>query len=120
MKPCRGGVALILALCGLHPYVLNREPALFENFRFLVDGSHWQGQKKLKKADKTGKGGHLGCSTGYNFNIYKPHLDAKINSQMHSTMENCTKSLRLKNYQNFMRWLIAFFAIRNLNNQDLI
>ena len=28
--------------CGAHRYALNREPALFEYVRFLVDGSHWQ------------------------------------------------------------------------------
>ena len=39
--------------------------------RCLVDGSHWQGQKKLKKPNKSGKGGHLGCSEGFNFNLYK-------------------------------------------------
>ena len=72
--------------CNLHRYALNREPMDFENICFLVDGSHWQGQKKLKKADKTGKGGHLGCSTGYNFNIYKPHLDTKVNSQTREEM----------------------------------
>jgi hypothetical protein len=26
----------------------------------LVDGSHWEGQKRLKKSDRSGKGGHLG------------------------------------------------------------
>ena len=34
--------------CGLNRYALNREPVDFEHMRFLVDGSHWQGQKKLK------------------------------------------------------------------------
>ena len=41
--------------CGLHPYVLNREPNQFQFTRFLVDGSHWQGQRKLKKPDYSGK-----------------------------------------------------------------
>ena len=46
--------------CIFEPYVLNRESKLLENIMVLVDGSHWVGQKKLKKPDKQGKGGHLG------------------------------------------------------------
>lgn len=57
--------------CGLDAYILNREPREFQFLRCLVDGSHWNGQKKLKRPDKSGKGGHLGCSEGFNFNIYK-------------------------------------------------
>ena len=69
--------------CGAHPYVLNRDPKEFEFLRFLVDGSHWAGQKKLRKPDSTGNGGHLGCCEGYNFNLYKPHIgaDYEVNSQ---------------------------------------
>ena len=37
--------------CGLHQYILNREPAQFETVQFLVDGSHWQSMKK--KVNKT-------------------------------------------------------------------
>ena len=57
--------------CGLDPYILNREPREFQFLRCLVDGSHWQGQKKLKKPNSSGSGGHLGCSEGFNFNLYK-------------------------------------------------
>ena len=44
--------------CIFEPYVLNRESKL--QVMVLVDVSHWAGQKKLKKPDKQGKGGHLG------------------------------------------------------------
>ena len=57
--------------CGLNAYILNREPREFQFLRCLVDGSHWNGQKKLKKSDRSVKGGHLGCSEGFNFNLYK-------------------------------------------------
>ena len=109
--------------CGVHQYALNREPEEFEYLRFLVDGSHWQGQKRLEKTDsRSGKGGNLGCSSGYNFNTYKPftknNVDGAKNSQgreqMHSILDKLAKSLRQKNYYNFMRYMIAFFAIRNL------
>ena len=38
-----------------------------------------------------GKGGHLGCSEGFNFNLYKPYLPYKVNSQgreqMHAILD---------------------------------
>ena len=46
--------------CLFEPYTMNREAPLLEKVLVLVDGSHWAGQKKLKKPDKGGKGGHLG------------------------------------------------------------
>ena len=46
--------------CIFEPYMMNREAKFLENLYVLVDGSHWQGMKKLKKGDKTGRGGHLG------------------------------------------------------------
>ena len=100
--------------CGVHQYALNREPEDFEYLRFLVDGSHWQSQRKLKKPDsRSGKGGHLGCSTGYNFNQYKKivknDIDGAKNSQgreqMHAVLDKLAKSLRQKNYHNFMAFL---------------
>ena len=48
--------------CGLDPYLLNREPREFQYLRTLVDGAHWQGQKRLRRPDRNGSGGHLGCS----------------------------------------------------------
>ena len=46
--------------CLFEPYTLNREAKLLEKVLVLVDGSHWSGQKKLKKPDTRGRGGHLG------------------------------------------------------------
>ena len=43
-----GGVTSYFA-CGLHQYLLNREPAQFEKVWFLVDGSHWQSKKNQNK-----------------------------------------------------------------------
>ena len=70
--------------CGLHAYSLNREAKYFEFTQFLVDGAHWQGQKKLKKPDSSSKKGHIGCSDGYNYNLYKKHLG--INQQVFQSM----------------------------------
>ena len=107
--------------CGLHWYFLNGEPKDCQNLRFLVDGCHFQGQKRMKKSNKnTGAGGHLGCSSSYNFMQYKmftkQHQDGASNSQnreqMHSVLNRLATSLRQMNYHNFMRTLIIY--IRNL------
>jgi hypothetical protein len=108
--------------CALQPYVLNREARPAEFLRFLVDGAHWQGQRRLRKPDQKGKGGHLGCSEGYNFNEYKKVLPKGINSQtreqMHSRLNPCKKTLRLMNYPNFMIWTRLWLAIDNLKLMD--
>ena len=68
--------------CGLQRYVLNREPKQFETTRFLVDGSHWTSKKKFREDSRSG--GHLGCSSGYNFNIYKgAGADSKMLQDTH-------------------------------------
>ena len=92
--------------CGLDQCILNREPREFQYLRCLVDGSHWNGQKKMRKPDRSGKGGHLGCSDGFNFNLYKQYLPAQTNSQgreqMHAILEKLVPSLRQMSYPVFM------------------
>ena len=46
--------------CIFEPYTLNREAGILDKVVVLVDGAHWVGQKRLKKFDSSGKGGHLG------------------------------------------------------------
>ena len=64
---------------------------------------------KLKKADRSGRGGHLGCSLSYNSQEYQPHLDININTQgreqTNALIEKCAQTLRQKNYFNFMRYM---------------
>ena len=104
--------------CGLHPFILNRDPHDFKYKMFLVDGSHWNGQRRLKKGDLNGKGGHLGCPSSYNFNAYKEFSNVKLNSQgreqVNSLIEKCASTLRLKTYHNLMRYIIFFFSVRNI------
>lgn len=45
--------------CLFEPYMMNREASFLEYKKVLVDGSHWQGMKKMKKSDST-RSGHLG------------------------------------------------------------
>ena len=97
---------LIDHACLVDRYMMNREAPMLEWKRLLVDGAHWSSQKKFKAPNTKGKGGHLGCSEGFNWNSYKHVVDGKVNSQgreqMHSLLENCAESLRLMSYQNFM------------------
>ena len=69
-----------------------------------------------KKADRSGGGGHLGCSSSYNSSEYQDEI--KINTQgreqTNALIEKCAQTLRQKNYFNFMRYMKIFFAIRNL------
>ena len=104
--------------CLVDPYILNREADMIQWKLLLVDGAHWHGMKKLRKPDRSGKNGHIGCSDGFNFNIYKPHLKEKPNSQgreqIHSMIEKCTDSLRMMNYRHFMKFIKVFFPNKKL------
>ena len=79
-------------------------------------------RRNSKKNDKSGRGGHLGCSQGFNFNLYKPFLSKDINSQsreqMHSELENCVRGLRQMGYKSFMTFMKIFFGLTNLKNME--
>ena len=100
--------------------LLNREPFDVQHLRFLVDGSHWNRQKRLKKPYTNGGGGHLSCFSSFNFIIYKESLgrerghafNSQCREQCHALLDKCTASLRQKSYPNFMQWL----ACRNFIN----
>ena len=102
--------------CGFQAYAFNREPQLFEFLRCLVDGAHWQGQKKTKKSDRRSHG-HVGCSDGYNYKEYKKHLPFKTNSQgreqMHVDLEKVSCTLRPQNPKSYMTSLYVFFGLTN-------
>ena len=130
--------------CGLDQYMLNREPLEFEYLRLLVDGGHWQvsqlvwfaltsmtllslwqGQKKLRQPDRSGQGGHIGCSAGFNFNLYKPYISVKQpnsqgREQMHSKLDKLCPSLKLMDYADYMNFLRVFFGLSNLKNKGVI
>ena len=108
--------------CKFDSYMLNREAKPLEYLLTLVDGSHWNSQKKFKHPGSKGKG-HIGCSEGFNWNLYKRSYGSQeaVNSQsreqMHSALENLSKSMRLMNYQHFMLFLYVFFATTNIHNR---
>ena len=99
-------------------YMMNREAKRFEYLRVLVDGAHWIGQKRLKKPDRTGSGGHLGCSEGFNYNLYKKTLPNNINSQgreqLHAKLDNLKRSLTQMTYRNFFNFIRLFFVQNNI------
>ena len=92
--------------CLLDTYAMNRDAGLLQYKKVLVDGCHWSKQKKNKKSNSIGKGGHIACSDSFNWNLYKKHTKPKVNSQgreqLHALIENCAASLRLMSYQHFM------------------
>ena len=118
-------VIIINFSCGLDGYILNRDPRDYEYKRTLVDGAHWNSQKKLSKPNQSGRGGHIGCADSFNFNVYKNYLqdDVKINSQgreqMHSVVDAVCKSLRQFSYSNNMTFLFVFFAVTNLKSRGM-
>ena len=71
--------------------------------------------------ERHGTSGHLGCSAGFNFNLYKEHIDKKANSigreQVHAQMEKCGRHLIQLNYRNFMTGVKVFFAMTNLSRK---
>ena len=106
---------LIDHACLVDRYILNREASMLEWKRLLVDGAHWRSQKKFKGHNNKGKGGHLGCSEGFNWNLYKDAIDEPINSQgreqMHSLLDKCSESMRLMSYENFMIFMKGEFIM---------
>ena len=65
--------------------------------------------------DKNGKDGHLGCPSSYNFNVYIPNFNVKLNSQgreqTNALIERCAVSLRQK---YFMRHMKCFLPLEIL------
>ena len=57
-----------------------------------MDGSHWTSKKKFNKDQNAG--GHLGCSSGYNFNIYKEFTSQSVNgAKIRKVESKCTGDL---------------------------
>ena len=104
--------------CNFLKYLLNREPREFQYLRALVDGSHWHGHKSLRKPSQSSKG-HIGCSEGFNINLYKHQMNgySQGREQMHSILTNLSKSIRSMSYRNSMISLKTFFALLNLKNR---
>lgn len=107
--------------CLLDTYTMNRDAKILQYKKVLVDGCHWSSHKKNKKSNSKGKGGHLGCSDSFNWNVYKKHVKEPVNSQgreqIHALIEECAKTLRLMSYQHFMIFMKVFFACTNLHNR---
>ena len=90
----------------------------------VLNGNVCWSMNKLKAHNSKGKGGHIGCSEGFNWNLYRPVVTEKVNSQgreqLHSKISKCSESLRLMSYSNFMIFMKVFFALTNLRSRDSI
>ena len=60
--------------CTLSKYILNGEAHKFQWLRVMVDACTGVAIKKLKLQDMPKRGGHLGCSEGFNSNLFKDHI----------------------------------------------
>ena len=109
--------------CGLNQYIMNREPQRFQYLRTLVDGVHFRGHKKTKKGTSK-KGGHSGCSNGFNSMEYKKYWKSGYytqgREQIHSQIDALTPSFRQMSYQSYMVMLRTFFALNNLKKREQI
>ena len=89
--------------CKLHQYCLNREPAFFSRTQFSVDRFHWKG--------------HVGCSSGYNLNLYKSSLTNTINSQVNEQanggLQRIKSQLAYMSHENFMHTVSLFLALKS-------
>ena len=107
--------------CRLNQYIMNREPQRFQYLRTLVDGVHFRGHKKTKKGTSK-KGGHSGCSNGFNSMEYKKYWKSGYytqgREQIHSQIDALTPSFRQMSYQSYMVMLRTFFALNNLKKRE--
>jgi len=83
--------------------LLNHEPQHFKDTLFLVDRFHWRG--------------HIGCSSGYNLDVYgAPHLRAvnsQINEQANADLQKIRGQLAYMTATNFHFHLSLFLAVKN-------
>ena len=94
--------------CQLHTYALNREPQRFKRTFFAVDRFHWRG--------------HVGCSSGYNLDLYSVHktLNSQVNEQANAGLQHIKSQLAYMTFDNFVFHLCLFLSIKNRDAQRKI
>ena len=109
--------------CNFHSYLLNREARRYENLLCLIDISHFKGHKKVKQGYSKSPG-HVGCSSGYNSELYKKNFNPNFNSQgreqFHSLIEKVSTSFNFMSFRGYMTMLKVFTVMRNLKNKGVI
>ena len=77
--------------------------------------------KAKRDSDRTGSGGHLGCSEGFNFNLYKEHLPEKTNSQgreqLHSKLDKMVESLIQMQGTQFSEYCFGLMLTSQTNDR---
>ena len=65
--------------------------------------------------------GHVGCSSGFSSQIYKPYLPVGFNAQgreqTNALVEKISASLKQMNFSSFMNIMCVFYGLRNLKNK---
>ena len=91
--------------CQLHIYSLNREPQRFKRTLFVVDRFHWRG--------------HVGCSSGYNLDMYIAHkgLNSQVNEQANAGLQHIKSQLAYMTFDNFVFHLCLFLCLKNKDAQ---
>jgi len=90
--------------CKLHQYILNREPTIFQNTVFMIDRFHWRG--------------HVGCSSGYNMDIYLQETlmqtNSQINEQANSGLQQMKRYIAYMKADNFKFHVKLLLACKNM------
>ena len=95
--------------CKLHLYALKREPARFQNTRFMVDRLHM-------------KRGHVGCSLGYSMDSYSAdenikELNSQVNEQANRDLRRLSTPAAFMSPENLIEHTKVFLAIRNMKKE---
>lgn len=109
--------------CNFNSYLLNREARRYEYLLCLVDISHFKGHKKIKKGYSKSPG-HVGCSNGFNSELYKENFGRNFNSQgreqFHSLLQKVSTSFNNMSFSSYMTMIKVFAVMRNLKNKGVI
>ena len=95
--------------CKLHLYALKREPARFQNTRFMVDRLHMNKN-------------HVGCSLGYSMDSYSEdqtikNLNSQVNEQANRDLRRLSTPGAFMSPENLIEHTKVFLAIRNMKKE---
>ena len=66
--------------------------------------------------------GHVGCSSGYNLDLYSVHksLNSQVNEQANAGLQHIKSQLAYMTFDNFVFHLCLFLSIKNRDAQRKI
>ena len=98
--------------CKLHLFALKREPARFQQIRFLGDRLHY-------------RKGHVGCTKGYSMDSYHAcnkikEINSQANEQANAALRKLATQLTYMSPQNLIKHTSVFLAIRNMDKVSMM